>query len=64
MAAGQTRRILILADSTISKDSIQTGANIELTKESFEPTHSIRANDALAQPDRKGLDIHLPFCHR
>ncbi len=56
MVAGQTRRILDLADSTISKDSIQTGANIE-------PTHSIRANDVLAQPDRKGLDIHLPFCH-
>ena len=28
------------------------------------PTHSIRANDALAWPYRKGLDIHLPFHHR
>jgi hypothetical protein len=28
------------------------------------PTPSIRPNDALAQPDREWLDIHLAFRHR
>ena len=45
--------------SRIRKDAEGIGL-IEKTA----PTDSIRANDALAQPDREWLDIHLPFRHR